>query len=200
MELIQMFPRTLSVSNIVISPDELSYLTKDFDLAYNEGNQSSIKNDILEAIELTDLKYKIEKEFNKHLQEIYCPKEKDLRIYITQSWLNVTTQGEYHHTHHHPNSVLSGVFYIDVGPEDSIALINAKDYLPIVFTSIKNSSINSSEFLVGNFTSGDFLVFSSMLRHYVPNKKGAGTRISLGINTFFKGTVGEASGATRLTL
>ena len=36
----------------------------------------------------------------------------NLDFYITQSWVNVATKGENHHSHRHPNSMLSGVYYI----------------------------------------------------------------------------------------
>jgi hypothetical protein len=33
--------------------------------------------------------------------------------YITQSWLNYTETNQYHHKHEHPNSLVSGVFYVN---------------------------------------------------------------------------------------
>jgi hypothetical protein len=34
--------------------------------------------------------------------------------FVTQSWLNWTKPGQWHHKHSHPNSLYSGVLYLDV--------------------------------------------------------------------------------------
>ena len=38
--------------------------------------------------------------------------EENIKIYITQSWLNYTNFKQYHHAHSHNNSFVSGVFYL----------------------------------------------------------------------------------------
>ena len=45
----------------------------------------------------------------------------DTTCYVTQSWLNWTEPGGFHHSHYHPNSFISGVFYINAnGSSDRI--------------------------------------------------------------------------------
>ena len=47
-------------------------------------------------------------------------------IFITESWLNKTEPGQYHHRHWHPNSVLSGVLYIDTdGTSGKTVFVNS---------------------------------------------------------------------------
>ena len=50
----------------------------------------------------------IEKCLNNFYQSVFSPRD-DVEIYITQSWLNYTEPGQFHHKHAHPNSFVSGV-------------------------------------------------------------------------------------------
>ena len=47
-------------------------------------------------------------------------KLKTIEIYITISWINYTETNQYHHAHSHPNSVISGVYYIETDESDTI--------------------------------------------------------------------------------
>ena len=38
-------------------------------------------------------------------------------FYITQSWLNYTNEKQVHYPHSHPNSIISGVYYINANPK-----------------------------------------------------------------------------------
>ena len=77
----------------------------------NTGNTTSIDNNILENKEMKKLKQFIEKSLKEYFQNIYVPKN-NVEPYITQSWCNYTKEGQYHHKHAHPNSFVSGVFYV----------------------------------------------------------------------------------------
>ena len=48
--------------------------------------------------------------------------------YITQSWLNYTETKQFHHRHEHPNSIVSGVFYINCHEEFDKIKFFKKDY------------------------------------------------------------------------
>jgi ectoine hydroxylase-related dioxygenase (phytanoyl-CoA dioxygenase family) len=85
-------------------------------------------------------------------------------LYITESWLNFSRPGEWHHLHNHTNSFISGVFYVNV----------IKSLHNIVFSEI-NEIVNVSK--------GDLLLFPSKLLHYVPKNKANDLRISLSFNT-----------------
>ena len=76
----------------------------------NTGNSSSINSYIFNE-NLKELKQFCEQQIKIYVEQTINPKEK-LDFYITQSWLNITKPGEFHHDHSHPNSIISGVFYI----------------------------------------------------------------------------------------
>ena len=67
-----------------------------------------------------------------YLDKIICPKQ-DLKLYVTQSWLNYTEANQYHHKHEHPNSVVSGVLYFDSDiKNDKILFSHPTPYTQIV--------------------------------------------------------------------
>jgi hypothetical protein len=53
----------------------------------------------------------IETKVSEYFTTVYNPKHK-VNLKITQSWTNYTDKGQYHHKHEHPNSFVSGVFYV----------------------------------------------------------------------------------------
>ena len=124
-----------------------------------------------------------------------------VQIYVTQSWTNRTQPGEYHHTHSHQNSILSGVFYFDGNDTDVIEFWNSKHWLGDrwAFERIKNNHFNSD---VWQYPAkvGTLLLFPSHLEHSVPELEAEKDRYSLSFNTFFKGELGLSEERTQLIL
>ena len=164
------------------------------------GNSSSLNKYVLNMGELKTIKQFCEEHIKIYVKEVIKPKDK-IDCYITQSWLNITKPGEYHHVHHHPNSIVSGVFYIATVEEDNITFYN-----PNVF--IKSIRILAVEYTEWNSLSWSFpvnnnnlILFPSWLDHEVRvNEKATTDRISLSFNTFVKGTLGDHGEATELIL
>ena len=80
--------------------------------AKNQGNFNTKDNYILNRKEFKNIKKFIDQHCKNYLDFVICPKN-NLKLYITQSWLNYTETNQYHHQHAHPNSVISGVLYFD---------------------------------------------------------------------------------------
>ena len=119
--------------------------------------------------------------------------------YITQSWLNYTKTDQFHHMHNHPNSYISGVFYIDVDDKvDKITFLK-KPYPTIELVPTKYNIFNSNSWWY-SVKNGDLLLFPSYLTHGVDKKKETNNRISLSFNVFFKGTIGKKLQLTELML
>ena len=164
----------------------------------NEGNITSNDNYIL--------KYKVFNKLKEHLDLIikdYFNKvlsiTDQITPYITQSWLNYTETNQYHHKHQHPNSLVSGVFYINCDDKfDKIKFFN--DTYKTIKPEVKNWNIWNSDSWWFSVKTGDIILFPSSLTHMVETKEGTNTRISLAFNVFIKGTVGNNKSLTELIL
>ena len=167
----------------------------------NEGNINSKDSYILNRKEFKNIKKFLDKQCQKYLDTIICPSNK-VKLYITQSWLNYTETNQYHHKHEHPNSVVSGVLYLDADEtNDRILFTSNRGY------QLMSPIVNKKKFNVWNSESGFFPVitgnlfmFPSSTTHQVQIKKGNNTRISLAFNTFYKGTIGSDTNLTELIL
>ena len=171
-----------------------------------EGMQSNVSNsmsnnsDIFNS-KLKELKQFCEEQLNRYVKEIMNPKE-ELDFHITQSWLNVTKRGEFHHEHSHPNSIVSGVFYISTEADDKITFIDpnmkVKEMIKIEQESF--NPFNSSSCFFPSIANELFL-FPSWLNHMVRlNEKATKDRISISFNTFVKGSLGSQTNLTELLL
>ena len=111
-----LFPTPLMRTNLGenFSKKEIKFINEcQKNLINNSGNKTSLNNYVLNNKDLKNLKNKFNNCIKIYFNEIIKPKNK-IKPYITQSWINYTEENQYHHTHEHPNSFISGVFYIDV--------------------------------------------------------------------------------------
>ena len=66
-----------------------------------------------------DMQKKLPKDFFTWLFRTVFAKE-DVEFYFTQSWVNITRPGEFHHRHSHQNSIISGIFYLNSVKNDNV--------------------------------------------------------------------------------
>lgn len=167
-----------------------------------------------------------EKEYGKRTKNSYIlhiPKFKGLHDYIlkyafdfacnyglpydglkfSQSWLSVKSPGQFHTTHTHPNSIISGVFYF--GPSDSKT--PAIRFHPYISTGSgptinMNQQYNVSKYSMTSidfdFIAGQLLIFPSSLQHSVPINETELTRYSLAFNIVPTHGLGEEASLTEL--
>jgi uncharacterized protein (TIGR02466 family) len=161
------------------------------DVRKNEGNFTSINSNVLNLNELKDIKDFILTETNQYLTEIFSPAN-NLNLYITSSWVNYSRYGNYHHRHNHPNSIISGVLYINANSDiDSIRFFKTNNSSIDISTNNYNQ-YNSKSWNV-HVNSNDLILFPSMLDHQVDIVRNNETRISLAFNTFVKGQIGDTN-------
>ena len=163
----------------------------------NAGNVTSQDSYILENPKLLELKKFFLEKLDLYATSIIRPKS-PIEFYITQSWINFTEPNGFHHKHIHQNSVLSGVFYIDVEPDDRIDFYR-EDIYPFQFDYENFDLLNANAWWMPAISSKLYL-FPSKLTHGVNPTTGKSTRISLSFNTFFKGTIGISGNLTELKL
>lgn len=165
----------------------------------NIGNTTSADRKILDHKQFKELRKFVDDSLNKYFEEVYKPAF-DVKLRITQSWINYTEPGQYHHKHAHPNSVFSAVFYVDADPEvDKIYFYQPHGYKQINFKAKEWNIFNSESWWLP-VESGSLVVFPSSFEHSVEVKSGTNTRISLALNTFPMGYVGDDDSLTGLHL
>jgi uncharacterized protein (TIGR02466 family) len=138
---------------------------------------------------LANIKKELDLTVKDYFEKVISPTDA-ITPYITQSWLNYTETNQYHHKHAHPNSLVSGVFYINCHEELDKIKFFKEDYKTIK-PEIKDWNLYNSESWWFTVKTGDIIMFPSSLTHMVENKEGTNTRISLAFNVFIKGTIGN---------
>ena len=166
----------------------------------NTGNSTSNNNYIFDD-KLKEIKQFCEQQLKIYVEKVISPKE-ELDFYITQSWLNITKPGEFHHNHSHSNSIISGVFYISTEDDDKITFTDpnrqVKELIKLEQKEYNEWNSNTWFFPVEN---NELILFPSWLDHQVePNEKATTDRISISFNTFIKGTLGIRQNLTELIL
>jgi len=184
-----------------ITKSESGFVEKQKSKVYkNEGNTTTLDTYILEQPIFKNLKNIVKQHLNLYLKNVLCPLEKNTEIYITQSWLNYTNFRQYHHSHLHSNSFISGVFYFKASkkfdkiyfykpPQSSILDLTVEDYN--LFNS-KSWHFEVNEAMI--------IIFPSTTLHHVKLKEDSNERISLSFNTFVKGNIGDLKSITQLKL
>jgi len=195
------FPTPIYISKLdrELTPLELKFIDKHKkDFYKNDGNITSNNNYILNEKTFANIKKELDLRVQDYFDKVVSPVN-NITPYITQSWLNYTETNQYHHKHAHPNSLVSGVFYINSDDKfDKIKFFN--DKYKTIKPEIKNWNIWNSESWWFSVKTGDIILFPSSLTHMVETKEGTNTRISLAFNVFIKGTIGSNKSLTELII
>jgi len=192
------FPVPIYITNLgrKFTKQEIDFFVKT--TRSNSGNTTSIDSYVLDKKPFSKLKKYILKNLDNYFKKIIDPLE-NVKPYITQSWINYTKPNQYHHQHRHSNSIVSGVLYLDVDVNyDKIFFVN--DTHDSILIQSKNFNIFNSKNWFFPVKTGELILFPSDTKHYVENKKGENTRISLSFNTFIKGKLGNKNDLTKLIL
>jgi hypothetical protein len=181
----------------------------------NEGNAKSANAWVLEDKNLSSLRSFLNNSLQEYFQATVSPQD-DLKLEITQSWVNYTTPGQYHHKHAHQNSIISGVFYIQAIKEIDKLHFFSETYKQIKVIPKETHAYNSDSWWLPVQT-GTLLLFPSHLIHMViptnetsnwhsggdkinPDTSQKDVRISLSFNSFYKGQLGSDEMLTGLTI
>tara|TARA_R110000744_G_scaffold135777_1_gene245364 strand:- start:1827 stop:2447 length:621 start_codon:yes stop_codon:yes gene_type:complete len=196
------FPTPIYISSLHrnYSKKENSFFYKAMEKYFkNEGNITSDESYILNKPTLKNIKKILEEHIKIYFEKVYDTKNK-IKPYITQSWLNVTNEKEYHHVHNHPNALVSGVLYIKADEKnDNIKFFKDKKH-EIIKLIPKAFNWFNSESWVYPVSIGKIIMFPSSTTHTVEIKKGNNTRISLAFNVFVKGNMGDQKSLMELNI
>ena len=132
-------------------------------------------------------------EFTKNIYQ------SEQRLIITQLWGNRNPKGSKHHEHVHPNSIVSGVFYLRQDLKLPPIQFSKANQHAMKLDPKQYNVYNSETFLLP-CTAGELILFPSNLKHSVPVNQGDEERISLSFNTFSIDVLGSAEHLTHLDL
>jgi uncharacterized protein (TIGR02466 family) len=194
-----LFPTPVMLNRIdrEFTKEELVYIESHLTSANrNAGNAISKNNYILNEPEMLDLNKFVTEQLNEYLRLVYKPKY-PATAFVTQSWLSWTKKGGFHHKHNHPNSFMSGVFYISADLTKDKITFYRNEYRQLKLATDTYDAMNSDSWWV-NVGTGNIVVFPSNLTHSVENVVAEDIRISLAFNSFIKGTFGDNEALTEL--
>ena len=178
------------------------FTQEELDIVFSEekgvsvANSSSNNRRILENPAFTEIKKFAQDCLDLWVNKIITPAyENSVKLKITQSWLNYTDKTGHHHLHYHPNSIISGVIYIQATEfKDQIEFQNT-DINPWHVHTETSNPFNSNLYHVPVKT-GDVVLFPSTIYHGVPEVQSDKTRISLAFNSFWVGEIGYSNDET----
>lgn len=194
------FPTPIYISKLnKFTKQELNYVDKlSLNINRNVGNVSSKNSYVLNDKPFNKIKNQLLNHITKYFNEVISTSDK-IVPYITQSWLNYTKEDEYHHSHAHPNSFVSGVLYINANKENDKIIFEKNKYQAIDLTKKDFNLYNSDTWFFPVHT-GDLIMFPSDTQHKVEYKRGNNIRTSIAFNIYIKGTVGNSIKLTELKL
>jgi uncharacterized protein (TIGR02466 family) len=133
----------------------------------------------------------IEYHLNIYAEKILSIKQ---RFYLTHSWIAKTNPGQQHNAHYHPNSILSGVLYINANENCSDLKLHKKSFIKEAFAfdyDVENYNIFNSDCWDIPVHSGNIIIFPSHYSHEVSTNKLNEDRIVMSFDTFVKGKFGQ---------
>jgi uncharacterized protein (TIGR02466 family) len=184
--------------NYQLTEDLLLFIKKQ-EITYNYSNYTSKNKFILDSPELLDLKTIFNSIVKEFVTTIYNPKY-GIDFYITQSWINYSSSMDSHHRHSHPNSILSGVYYIENSNTDTGKIHFYNNNYRQLYLEPKEYNVYNTVNWWFNGIPGQLLLFPSHLTHDVEAVNYNETRISLSFNTFARGMFGDNDALTGLSI
>ena len=127
------------------------------------------------------------KAIDKHVNSFAKTLEYDLggrKLKLDSLWVNILPEGGFHAAHIHPNSVISGTFYVAV-PEGAAAIRfeDPRHQMMMAAPPRKTKAdISNRAFVSIAPETGTLLLWESFLRHDVPMNRAADDRISVSFN------------------
>lgn len=162
------------------------------------SNYASANKKVLDAAPMQAIRTALQAHLDQFFR-ITFNTTNDVSLQITQSWLTRSQQGDSHHTHTHPNSVVSGVLYINLAPRDGINFYRNEDNIWYELIRQEDSYYNALRYFVQT-SIGDIILFPSNIRHGVNQVTENIDRVSLSFNSFFSGELGREEYSNHLNI
>ena len=194
------YPLVVCGKNYEFTSSEKKFLSE-LEMIDNIGNLMSKNDKVLDSEELSNLKRFIDEQilnFKKNLLQIKDENE----IYITQSWINNANPDQFHPKHKHPNSIISGVMYLDDNTDESLPPIRFYKTLDMFPLDFKFDGLNEFNASCREFdpAQGTLMLFPSLLEHDVAKNTSDRMRTSISFNSYVRGLVGGRKQLTEVNI
>lgn len=170
-----------------VQPAELDHIHS-LGFIPNSGNLISRDQMVLAHPLLQSLSRAITDAVDRYVDLIHAAGP-EVHLQITQSWINLSEPGQWHHAHCHPNSLVSGVWYVHALGDHHIRFLRS-GYRQIELVSAARTEWTQNHVDI-KVSTGDCVLFPSSLEHCVLPVPGTEPRISLSFNTFPVGVLGD---------
>jgi uncharacterized protein (TIGR02466 family) len=203
MPLEMLFPTPVGFEDFTrpLTTEEIDF-SKNITLRPNILNKTSVDTYVLKNPAMTDINTFVTEKVKQFFDDWWKPAN-DVSLYITQSWINHSRPGEQHHVHSHPNSIISGVFYLSADKNiDNITFIGRDGAKDIQIMPRELNKVNAPQWYYPVHT-GLLVLFPSSLAHTVSpvdRSPRRDIRISLSFNTFVKGVINPGESLSELIL
>jgi len=169
--------------------EEFEFLKKQPNRVNDSIRQTSADTFLLRKQELKRLKDWIEITLDTFVKNVY---KSQTELYITQSWLNTIGFGGGLSAHHHPNSIISGVWYPEITMKQtpSIYFCNFQKSSNILL-NVDDTTLYNSDTMYAPIQSGNLILFPSNLFHGVKPNTIDKNRYSLSFNTWTHNDLGS---------
>jgi len=180
--------------NYIPVEDNWVNFAKSEDYKRMASENGDITKDYYILEKLPDLKKEIENHINLFVEK-YLKVTKDVSFYVTNSWIIQHHPNDQAQAHFHTNSLLSGVYYLDVPKNSGDIRFLRMEQMQFVFPSSfninysENTYQNCYDYPVGT-TDGKILIFPSHINHGVWKNETNKKRYSLSFNVYARGKVG----------
>ncbi len=106
------------------------------------------------------------------------------RVRLDSIWINVLEPGGVHTGHIHPQSVLSGTYYVDLPPGASALKLEDPRHASMMAAPPRAENAPESErsFIYVTPNAGETLIWESFVRHEVPVNTAKKARVSVSFN------------------
>lgn len=200
-EMMNLFAVPLYIGNLGrrFSEAELAFFERQLrDSHAAVANFSTNNKQLLDEPAMADIRRIAQQHLDKYLEAVFNTSN-DVRLLVTQSWLTLTRKGQAHHEHTHPNSIASGVLYVNLAENDGINFYRNRDNQWYELERKADNYYNAGKYFIRTKVE-DIIIFPSNVRHGVSAVTSEVDRISLAFNSFFSGGMGDVENSNALDL
>ena len=133
--------------------------------------------------------------FNECIDKIHAIYYSDnLKLNIVSCWVNKTNRNEKHHFHTHPNSIVSGIYYLTDHSDSETLFYTDDPWMKLENENILRIGKNTGKFIQKSFITnkvcpqvGKLILFPSHIAHETKLHRHNSPRYTISFNTFFSG-------------